>query len=334
MPLTPAHVGIRVVVRRVLRGEPGPSGGPALADVLGLLERFDGERIEVRREDGTLVAFDRDDLVTGKPVPPRVSTLLRVGADRLQLVMSSGWPPRHVETLGEWRLRAAGGFSSRANSALPVGDPGVPVADALARVAAFYTERGLPPLLQAVAGSRLELTLTEHGWAVNRPGPGVLVQVASIAQARRTSGATDSEGVVLDGGLTDAWTLVYRRAAGADPGDVAHVLAGPDTVTFASVDDPPVAVGRGVVSGAWLGLAAVEVVAHRRRAGLGRRVVDALLAWGVRHGARSAYLQVDPASAAALQMYAAYGFVTHHHYRYWAPPEGWSPARPGRSPSR
>jgi len=120
---------------------------------------------------------------------------------------------------------------------------------------------------------------------------------------------------------------------------VAGVLAGPELTAFAAVaaDRPegPVAIGRGVVSGDWLGLAAVEVVPARRREGLAGRIVDALLEWGAEQGAVSAYLQTLPDNTAALALYEPYGFVTHHRYRYLAPGPG-ARARPeaDRDPSR
>ncbi len=319
MPLNAADVGTRVVVRRRLPGQTGPSGGPALTDVLGVLERLDDAEVAVRREDGTLVRFRRDELVTGKPVPPRTATLLRVSADRLETVADAGWPATTVETVGAWRLRAAGGFTGRANSALPAGDPGLPVRAALDRVREFYERRALPPLLQVIVGSGLEQELPAAGWGIARHEEGVLVQVASIAQARRTTRPAGAGPVSLSDTLTAGWTGLYGRT-GEVPRDVLdHVLAGPETVCLASVEDPPVAIGRGVVTGDWLGLSAVEVIPDRRREGLGRRVVDALLAWGAEHGARSAYLQTLPGNAAAIALYEAYGFVTHHRYRYWRP---------------
>ena len=48
---------------------------------------------------------------------PRVEDLERAAALH--------WQARETEPLGEWRLRAAAGFTGRANSALPVGDPPV-----------------------------------------------------------------------------------------------------------------------------------------------------------------------------------------------------------------
>ncbi len=65
------HVGQRVVVRRVIRGEVGPSGGPAMTDVLGTLVSWDDDAICVQRDDGSRVDICRSDIVAGKPVPPR-----------------------------------------------------------------------------------------------------------------------------------------------------------------------------------------------------------------------------------------------------------------------
>ena len=39
------------------------------------------------------------------------------------------WRGTEEEWLGEWLLRAADGFTGRANSALPLGDPGLPLDD-------------------------------------------------------------------------------------------------------------------------------------------------------------------------------------------------------------
>ncbi|MGH3385044.1 MAG: hypothetical protein ACRDO1_10735 [Nocardioidaceae bacterium] len=70
MSLSRADVGHRVVVRRVLPGETGPSGGPAMTDVLGDLEAWEGGELRVRRRDGALVSVPERDVVGGKRVPP------------------------------------------------------------------------------------------------------------------------------------------------------------------------------------------------------------------------------------------------------------------------
>jgi N-acetylglutamate synthase len=117
----------------------------------------------------------------------------------------------------------------------------------------------------------------------------------------------------------DAWLSLYGRTAGIDPGVVRQVLGSGDEVAFASIGDPVVAIGRGVVSGDWLGLQAVEVVPDHRRRGLAKAIVHALLDWGASRGALSAYLQTLPDNTAALGLYTRYGFVTHHAYRYVTP---------------
>jgi N-acetylglutamate synthase len=68
--LTPADVGSRVVVRRMLHGERGPSGGAALTDVIGVLEAWQDEHLVVRRKDDSTVRIALADVVAAKTVPP------------------------------------------------------------------------------------------------------------------------------------------------------------------------------------------------------------------------------------------------------------------------
>ena len=100
-----------------------------------------------------------------EPRNPRIEDLERTAALH--------WQAPETEALGEWRLRAADGFTGRANSALPVGDPGLPLPEAVAAVEAWYRRRGLPPMIvlpQGAAPDHLENHLNERGW-VPRPGP-------------------------------------------------------------------------------------------------------------------------------------------------------------------
>lgn len=76
--LGPHVVGTRVVVRRVVRGETGPSGGPALTDLLGICESWGPDSLTIRAEDGSLTEIALADVVSGKPVPPRPSRFRRL----------------------------------------------------------------------------------------------------------------------------------------------------------------------------------------------------------------------------------------------------------------
>lgn len=58
MDLADLQAGERVVVRSVVPGERGPSGGPAMTDVVGYVEAVetvDAGWLEVRRADDTVV---------------------------------------------------------------------------------------------------------------------------------------------------------------------------------------------------------------------------------------------------------------------------------------
>ncbi|MDQ3483963.1 MAG: GNAT family N-acetyltransferase [Actinomycetota bacterium] len=321
MTLSRDDIGQRVIVRRLLPGETGPSGGPAMTDVLGVLVAFDTSSLAVEREDGEMVTIPRGDLVTGKPIPPRPAARMRISADALQRVCAAGWVAPDHERLGDWLLRAASGFTSRANSVLATGDPGVPLRVALDQVEGYYRDRGLPPRAQVVDGSTWMRELVGLGWEDARPdAAGALVLVTSVARACRVRPApTGAADVILLGEPTDEWLRLYGRTADHPEAVVRSVLARGHAVVFAQLGSPVIAIGRAVVTGDWVGLYAVEVAAGHRRRGSGSAVTSALLSWGASLGALSAYLQTLEDNAAAARLFSRFGFETHHAYRYLTP---------------
>jgi GNAT superfamily N-acetyltransferase len=302
-----------------------------MTDVLGILEAFDDATLTIRPEDGDRVTIERALVVTGKPVPPKSSTRLRISAEQLERVCEQGWRAPVERMFGDWTLRAAAGFTGRANSARVGGDPGVGTDEAVAAVVAFYAEHGLPPMVQVIVDTPWQQTFEARDWRQARPGgQDALVQVASIAQALRVArtrrGAAPSAAdaaaaaeVVLEPRLGEGWLALYGRAAGVDPAVVRSVMESGDAVAFARIGDPVVAIGRAVVTGDWMGLQGVEVAKDHRGQGLATRVVETLLEWGASQGALSAYLQTVADNAAALRLYGRYGFVAHHAYRYLGP---------------
>jgi ribosomal protein S18 acetylase RimI-like enzyme len=322
MALEPGDVGSRVVVRSRLAGR-GPGGRPATTDVVGVLLDHDGAQLSVRRRDGSVVRLPVADVVAARTVAMvpggREGRGLRIPPEQLQLVTDDGWPAPVTEALGEWLLRAADGFTGRANSASVHGDPGLPLPEALSAVVAFYERHGLPPMAQVVVDSAWDHAFSRAGWTT-KPGShaGAVVQVSSVLSALRYTG--DAADVRRSDRVSDDWLALYNRAADLDPSTVRAVLEGPERVVLASVGAPAVAIGRLVLHGDWCGMAAVEVEPALRRQGLARRVVDALLESAAEAGARWCYLQTMDDNAAALGLYARYGFVTHHRYRYVVPP--------------
>jgi len=324
--LGPHCVGQRVVVRRVLPGSVGPSGGPAMTDLLGVMESWTPGSTVVRAEDGTATEIALADIVSGKPVPPRPSVRMRVSAEQACRLSNASWPAVHTRPIGDWLLRASGGFSARANSVMAVGNPGVPFHDAVAATLAFYAEHDLPAWAQVVVGSDTAQQFTAAGWETARPGEADSeLQLASVAQASRAVRAllpASPPPVSVGTTVTSAWRASDPRAA--EYGDRATaVLEGPDQVGFVTVtgaEGEVVARGRVAGEGDWAGITDVWVSPDHRRRRLGAVVVAEMLSWAAERGAATAYLQVRADNAPALALYAALGFRTHHTYRYLAAP--------------
>lgn len=342
--LGPHCVGLRVVVRRLVRGESGPTGGPAMTDLLGTMLSWSSVDTVVESESGERVTIALADIVSGKPVPPRPSARLRVSAEEAERRALLGWPAVESAPLGSWVLRASAGFSARANSVLAVGSPEVPFDRAVEAVRDFYAERGLPAWAQVVVGSGEESDFVERGWVPARPGEAdsefQLASVAQLARALRRVGASGRPhpaesarsvgenppsrrdwSVLVEPAASAAWLADDARALAA-PEAARAVLEGPAEVGFVSIgvagapDRPLVAKGRVSLAGDWAGITDVWVSPEHRRQGLALEVMAALVAWSAERGASTAYLQTRGDNPAALALYEGLGFVTHHTYRY------------------
>ncbi|MGW1071318.1 GNAT family N-acetyltransferase [Streptomyces sp. NPDC002537] len=317
-----ADVGKRVSVRRLT--DPGRSS-ERFTDTVGVLDAWDGGVLRITRRDGETVVIDESTLVAGKVVPAAPARRRGPAATvrELQETAARGWPARETAALGGWTLRASGGFTSRANSVLPLGDCGLPLADALDRIGAWYGERGLPPLVQVTTGDpaedeRLDSELARRGWTAERHA---LMRTAALAPLADTD--ADTSRVLLSREPGAEWPDAYGRTS-ASAEDALGVLTGGPSVWFASVpgDEGPVALGRCVVDGRWAGFSALSVDPARRRAGLGTLVMAALAERALSEGASAAYLQVETDNGGASALYDGLGFTTHHAYHYRRGPQG------------
>lgn len=312
--LGPHLVGRRVVVRRLLRGETGPSGGPAMTDVLGVCESWDDGVVAVRRERGDLVRIETADIVSGKEVPPRPSRHRRldpVEADRLAL---PGWQPIESEPLGEWLLRASGGFSSRGNSVLALGDPGVPLDEAVEQVTRWYRSRGLAPRAHVHPDRPEAATFESAGWTTYEP---TLLMLGSVPRVLRRLGPQSGIEVRHDETVDEGWLVSDERAGRY--GTAARQVLEAGEVVLATVRDPGgtvLARGRGAVHGDWVGVSSLFTREDVRHTGLGRAVLRSLLDWGAERGATTTYLQVVVANTSAQELYEARGYEVHHRYDY------------------
>jgi ribosomal protein S18 acetylase RimI-like enzyme len=243
--------------------------------------------------------------------------------DELERAAARHWQAPETERLGEWLLRAAGGFTGRANSALPLGDPGVPLPEAAAAVTDWYRRRRLPPMivvplpLDDARGHRLDDFLAERAWAL-RSGPAI-VMTAAIADIPAPDPHTD---VQLDPEPSPGWLALYRYRGQELPPIAPTLLMSAPWQAFASIrrGSQAVAVGRVSVAGDWGAITAVEVDAGCQRQGLGAAITSALAGAAARHGARRVLLQVETGNDPARALYLRCGFREAHRYHYRVAP--------------
>ena len=246
----------------------------------------------------------------------------------LERSAAAHWRGTEEQWLGEWLLRAADGFTGRANSALALGDPGVPLDAALDYVTGWYRARGLPamiavPLPLAADGRTdgtadgLDAELTERAWAT-RPGP-AFVMVADLPLAVAGSVLPAGAEVAAEADPDAAWLARYHyRGTDTQPPVMREVLTSAQDQAFISIraESEVLAIARLSIADGWAGLTAVEVNPGHRRAGLGLAITAAACAEAVRRDVRRVFLQVEVGNAAARALYERCGFRYSHRYHY------------------
>ncbi|MFF0566347.1 GNAT family N-acetyltransferase [Streptomyces sp. NPDC004041] len=316
--ITPADVGKRVSVRR---RTDGGGTGVEFTDVVGVLTSWQSGVVSITRKGGESVHIVESSLVAGKVVPPAPARRRGPAAsfEELAAVTARAWQPVESEALGDWRLRAAGGFTRRANSVLPLGDPGLPLGEAFGRVRRWYGERDLPAYIQTATGAEgaqevLCAELERHGW---RREVSAEVRIAALAPVGDREAEVSA--VRLSREPDAAWLARYQRFSTPGP-HVLRVLGSGPSVWFASVPgsgDAPDAIGRCVVDGRWAGFMAVEVAPAQRRRGLATTVMTALARRALDEGASAAWLQVEEDNEGARALYDGMGFTDHHRYHHY-----------------
>jgi ribosomal protein S18 acetylase RimI-like enzyme len=323
-----ALLGRRVALRHRLHGD-------LLTDAVGDLFAA-GDDVVVHTRRGP-VRVARSAVVAVRAIPPPVPRRPSWAAvSRLEQLCADAWPARVDRPLGEWRLRAAGGFTGRANAALALGDPGLPLPAALEAVRAFAAGHGVPPRVHVPVGSRWDRAVAEAGWVLDsghEAGAEVAVLVADVdtladAHERRVGDGSGhgsrvrrpigDHAVEMPGRPSAAW---WDLSLGREPSPDERGVLDPG---------PPLPTAFGLVAGAGVVRAAVvddhvhlsrlAVTPAARRRGVATRLTVAAAAWGRANGARWAVLQVALHNVAARAFYDSLGATEHHRYRYLVPP--------------
>jgi len=225
------------------------------------------------------------------------------------------WRPVEVADVGGWRVGFSGGFTSRANSVVPLAEP--PDLDAaIGRVEAFYSHRGIPARFRVgreVLPVGLDGVLAARGYrlvATTR-----VLALALPAQAEPSAASIEVADEPDDDWLS-GWLDV--KASGTVDPDLARAVVTGSAAGYLTTrdDDGVVGVIRAGYSGDWVGLSCLMVAQRARRRGLARALTLAAMEIAAERGARRAFLQVAAGNHAALELYHRLGFADVDTYNY------------------
>lgn len=237
------------------------------------------------------------------------------------LVEAATWLPVATQEVDGWRLGLSGGFTRRANSALPLGTP-ADLAATLARVEQMYAAAGQPSVVRvcSAAPTGLAEALAARGYA-ERAATDVLVRDLVALPPER--GPVPDVHLAVADAPDDAWLAGWLgvKAAGGtvDPATARAVVVGSPALylTATGPDGATLGVLRAALADGWTGLSCLVVAPAARRRGLGRQLTRAGLRAAADRGARRAFLQVEVANAGAADLYAGEGFRPAERYAYW-----------------
>jgi N-acetylglutamate synthase len=231
----------------------------------------------------------------------------------------NAWPTLETQLIGGWIARSARGYTKRANS-INAWQPTIPIDVVIPIGRALYAAHNIPLVvrLSPLAEPKADAILAQDGFAHADES---IVMTASLAHA-----ASDAH-IEISDEPTDAWINGFcaaNRVKSSDRTTLAMMLSARRQKTaFATAlsDGKSAGYGMAVVERGMVGLFDIVTVDTARRQGIGWRVVSSLMAWGQRHGAAAAYLQVTAANTPAITMYRAQGFKEAYRYHYRiAPP--------------
>jgi len=330
-PTTRLTIGSRVVVRHLLV-DPPETG---VTDVVGRLVDRTPEAVVVDTRKG-LVTVPRRHVVAAKPIPPRPTrpgpAHLRVSLEDLAQLTAEGWVALEQERLGSWLLRSASAFTGRANSVLAIGDPGLPLEEAIDHCERWYSERGQKAMFQlngergfTVAGHPVGAALLGRGYEVGG-GRGDWARVLVMTGPAYGIPPLGPSSPVVDvrPDLTDEWLAAYGEHRAAARGVAEAVLTGSERQLFLSVVDESariIALARLSLHTGWAGVFGLWVHPDHRRRGLARTLMSAVSGICRGQDVPAIYLQVSANNEAAIDLYEALGFTVHHEYTYLTPPQ-------------
>ena len=295
-------IGKRVTIR--LR-EPG--GG--FRDIVGILQN---ER-ELINSKSKLISFSPDEIAIWREIKP-LPDLAGKGAPlsqriiELEKLSDLTWPAEENIEYGNWRLRISDGFSMRANSVLPIGEPPIDLAVAVNHVISTYRENKLRPTFSIPLPifEELDRYLEQVGWSIKIEANFLIRDIGAVELPSHPDYSVE---------ILDNPSKVWLEVNSDQPLEKI-MLRYPARYGAIKSGEEVIAVGRIATLGSWSIVTRLFVNPSFRGKGLAKALMNNLLSAAVSDGATKVALQVDNENGAALALYQSMGFTTHHKFVY------------------
>lgn len=243
-----------------------------------------------------------------------------------ELLAHGTWPCAEESHLGDWILRAASGFSRRANSALAIGSSGTCLDGSLERLCEWYRARNIEPCIKItpLASPDLDAALEARGWTVATPA--LVMRAALPAGMPVAAPDTGSPGSLrMESAPSEEWLeslFAWNEVDSCAARSHRELFDRKPSPSFASWrrSGRLEAVCTAVVLGSSAHLYDFVVAPSARRQGIGQTFLEELLRILSAGGVQDATLQVLRSNTPAISLYRKTGFVESHPYHYRAAP--------------
>ncbi|MBT5432628.1 MAG: GNAT family N-acetyltransferase [Rhodospirillaceae bacterium] len=227
------------------------------------------------------------------------------------------WPCLESTTLDGWLLRQAQGHTRRANSVNVMSRSGEPLDVRIDAAEAYYAAAGLPAIFRItpLAEPELDGVLEERGYHMADRTLTMTGDMSDVAVPDpRVRFLSSPEPAWFDGfcdqsPVGEPHRPVLRRMLERVEGQCRYAWIGDEA--------EPMAFGMSVVEGERAGFFEILVSAEHRGKGLGRAILEGLVAWARDEaGAKSLWLQVVEENKPAVTLYRSFGLKPIYAYHY------------------
>ena len=284
-----------------------PTGG--YRDIVGILK---SERELITSKSKT-ITFSPDEIAIWREIKP-LPDLAGKGAPlsqriiELEKLSDLTWPAQEIVEYGKWRLRISDGFSMRANSVLPIGEPPIDLASAVDEITNIYRENKLKPTFSIPLPifDELDRYLEQNGWNIKIDANFLIRDIGAIEASSDPQFSIE----ILDYPSRE-WLEIN-----SDQPLEKIMRRYPARYGAIKIGEQVIAVGRIATLGSWSIVTRLFVNPSFRGKGVAKILMNNLLSAAVSDGATKVSLQVDNENGAALALYQSMGFTVHHKFVY------------------